>query len=99
MPGDQGLDALLRALGEHHPRRNLAELGEVTVSTGCFEREEAAVAHLTALRPALERAAATGNTDALHQAVLELAEGGRGGEPPAVRTGANNLIAAPCTAD
>ena len=29
---------------------------ERAVSTGCFEREEAAVAHLTALRPALERA-------------------------------------------
>ncbi|WP_416531378.1 hypothetical protein [Streptomyces coelicoflavus] len=53
---DQGLDALLRALEEQHPRRNLAELEEVTVSTGCFEREKAAVAHLTALRPALERA-------------------------------------------
>ncbi|WP_266637030.1 hypothetical protein OG585_48065 (plasmid) [Streptomyces sp. NBC_01340] len=56
MQEDQGLDALLRALGEQHPRRSLAELTEVTVSTGCFEREEAAVAHLTALRPALERA-------------------------------------------
>ncbi|MBQ1100990.1 hypothetical protein KBY55_34285 [Streptomyces sp. b94] len=56
MQEDQGLDALLHALGEQHPRRSLAELTEVTVSTGCFEREEAAVAHLTALRPALERA-------------------------------------------
>ncbi|WP_255306178.1 hypothetical protein [Streptomyces sp. Wb2n-11] len=56
---EQGLDDLLRALGEQHPRRNLAELSEVTVSTGCFEREEAAVAHLTALRPALERAGVT----------------------------------------
>lgn len=53
---EQGLDALLRALGEQHPRRSLAELTEVTVSTGCFEREEAAVDHLTALRPALDRA-------------------------------------------
>ncbi|WP_329612615.1 hypothetical protein OG244_04295 [Streptomyces brevispora] len=53
---ERGLDDLLRALGEQHPRRSLAELTEVTVSTGCFEREEAAVAHLTALRPALERA-------------------------------------------
>ncbi|WP_328908635.1 hypothetical protein OG230_03450 [Streptomyces sp. NBC_00234] len=52
----QGLDDLLRALGEQHPRHNLAELTEVTVSTGCFEREEAAVAHLTPLRPALHRA-------------------------------------------
>ncbi|MGC4950098.1 hypothetical protein ACLQ2N_28350 [Streptomyces sp. DT224] len=53
---EEGLDDLLRALGEQHPRRNLAELTEVTVSTGCFEREGAALAHLTALRPALERA-------------------------------------------
>ncbi|MFD4337836.1 hypothetical protein ACFWPP_11680 [Streptomyces anulatus] len=59
MQEEQGLDALLRALGEQHPRRNLAELTEVTVSTGCFEWEEAAVAHLTALRPALERAGVT----------------------------------------
>ncbi|MFJ4973028.1 hypothetical protein [Streptomyces sp. NPDC088755] len=59
MQEDQGLDALLRALGEQHPRRNLAELTEVTVSTGCFEREGAAVAHLTALRPALGRAGVT----------------------------------------
>ncbi|MFF4767383.1 hypothetical protein ACFY1V_12795 [Streptomyces sp. NPDC001255] len=53
---EQGLDDLLRALSEQHPRRNLGELTEVTVSTGCFERQDAAVAHLTALRPALERA-------------------------------------------
>ncbi|MFG2430368.1 hypothetical protein [Streptomyces sp. NPDC048590] len=59
MQEEQGLDALLRALGEQHPRRNLAELTEVTVSTGCFEREGAAVDHLTALRPALERAGVT----------------------------------------
>ncbi|MFF3976608.1 hypothetical protein [Streptomyces sp. NPDC001828] len=59
MQEDQGLAALLRALREQHPRRNLAELKEVTVSTGCFEREGAAVAHLTALRPALERAGVT----------------------------------------
>lgn len=56
---EQGLDALLRALGEQHPRRALSELTEVTVSTGCFEREEAAVDHLTALRPALDRAGVT----------------------------------------
>ncbi|MEU2466703.1 hypothetical protein ABZ580_21105 [Streptomyces sp. NPDC012486] len=59
MQEDQGLDALLLALGEQHPRRKLAELEEVTVSTGCFEREGAAVAHLTALRPALDRAGVT----------------------------------------
>ncbi|WP_308408611.1 hypothetical protein [Streptomyces sp. AC627_RSS907] len=32
MQEDQELDALLRALGEQHPRRNLTELEEVTVS-------------------------------------------------------------------
>ncbi|CAL9635740.1 hypothetical protein [Streptomyces sp. enrichment culture] len=59
MQEDQGLDALLQALSEQHPRRNLTELEQVTVSTGCFEREGAAVAQLTALRPALERAGVT----------------------------------------
>lgn len=53
---DQGLDDLLCALAEQHPRRDLSELTEVTVSTGCFEREEAAVTHLIALRAALTRA-------------------------------------------
>ncbi|MFF1714396.1 hypothetical protein [Streptomyces sp. NPDC058268] len=56
MSEDHGLDDLLRALAEQHPRRNLAELTEVTVSTGCFEREKAAVAHLVDLRAALTRA-------------------------------------------
>ncbi|MGH8885162.1 MAG: hypothetical protein ACRDYX_08325 [Egibacteraceae bacterium] len=41
---DQGLDELLSALVEQHPRRDLTELGEVTVSTGCFERERAGLA-------------------------------------------------------
>ncbi|MDT0615210.1 hypothetical protein [Streptomyces lancefieldiae] len=59
MQENQGLDVLLRALGEQHPRRNLAELQEVTVSTGCFEREDAALAHVTALRTALGRAGVT----------------------------------------
>jgi hypothetical protein len=38
---------------EQHPRRDLTELREVTVSTGCFEREDAAVAHLVGLRNVL----------------------------------------------
>lgn len=38
---------------EQHPRRDLTELREVTVSTGCFEREDAAVAHLVGLRSVL----------------------------------------------
>lgn len=50
---ERELNELLRAMVEQHPRRNLAELREVTVSTGCFEREEAAVSHLRALRSAL----------------------------------------------
>jgi hypothetical protein len=53
---DRGLDQLLAALAAQHPRRDLSELGEVTVSTGCFERENLAVAHLLALRGALTRA-------------------------------------------
>jgi hypothetical protein len=44
---------LLAAMVEQHPRRNLTELREVTVSTGCFEREDAAVSHLFTLRGAL----------------------------------------------
>ncbi|MCX4461164.1 hypothetical protein OG585_47170 (plasmid) [Streptomyces sp. NBC_01340] len=53
---ERGLDELLLALAEQHPRGDLTELTEVTVSTGCFEREEAALSHLTALRSALSRA-------------------------------------------
>lgn len=56
MSEDQELDGLLQALVEQHPRRNLAELAEVTVSTGCFAREEPAVSHLIDLRAALTRA-------------------------------------------
>jgi hypothetical protein len=50
---ERQLSELLAAMTEQHPRRNLAELTEVTVSTGCFERERAAVDHLIALREAL----------------------------------------------
>jgi hypothetical protein len=49
----RGLAELLEALAEQHPSGNLAELREVTVSTGCFEREQAAVDHLVALRGVL----------------------------------------------
>ncbi|GAA3766797.1 hypothetical protein GCM10022225_61430 [Plantactinospora mayteni] len=52
---DRALDELLAALVEQHPRRDLTELREVTVSTGCFEREPAAVQHLLGLRAALTR--------------------------------------------
>lgn len=51
---EQGLAELLRALTEQHPQKDLTLLREVTVSTGCFEREEAAVEHLVALRRVLD---------------------------------------------
>lgn len=47
------LTALLAALAEQHPRGDLTELREITVSTGCFERERAAVDHLVTLRRVL----------------------------------------------
>jgi hypothetical protein len=47
---ERQLGELLAAMTEQHPRRNLAELTEITVSTGCFERERAAVDHLIGLR-------------------------------------------------
>ena len=50
---ERGLRELLSALGEQHPRGDLGELREVTVSTGCFEREDLALGHLAALRSAL----------------------------------------------
>jgi hypothetical protein len=50
---ERALSELLMAMTEQHPRRSLAELTEVTVSTGCFEREQAAVDHLIGLRKAL----------------------------------------------
>lgn len=50
---ERELTELLVAMGEQHPRRNLSELREVTVSTGCFEREDVAVAHLLRLRTVL----------------------------------------------
>ena len=53
MAEDRGLAELLTALGEQHPSGDLAQLEEVTVSTGCFEREQAAVDHLVSLRSVL----------------------------------------------
>jgi len=50
---ERELADLLAAMVEQHPRRDLTELREVTVSTGCFEREDAAVSHLLTLRGAL----------------------------------------------
>ncbi|MFJ2195361.1 hypothetical protein [Streptomyces violaceusniger] len=50
---ERDLRELLAVLGEQHPRRDLTEVREVTVSTGCFEREPAAVDHLRALRSVL----------------------------------------------
>ncbi|GAA3138159.1 hypothetical protein JOF29_000177 [Kribbella aluminosa] len=50
---ERDLRELFAALREQHPRRDLAELREVTVSTGCFERQAAAVQHLRTLRTVL----------------------------------------------
>lgn len=50
---ERELTELLAAMVEQHPRRDLTELHEVTVSTGCFEREDAAIAHLAGLRGVL----------------------------------------------
>jgi hypothetical protein len=53
LDADSDLHDLIAALVEQHPRGDLAELKKVTVSTGCFEREPAAVAHLRSLRRVL----------------------------------------------
>jgi hypothetical protein len=50
---ERGLKQLLGALSDRHPSGDLAELEEITVSTGCFEREQAALDHLMALRSVL----------------------------------------------
>ncbi len=47
------LAELLAAMTEQHPRHDLTELSEVTVSTGCFQREDSAVSHLVGLRAVL----------------------------------------------
>ncbi|MGW5688890.1 radical SAM protein [Nonomuraea sp. NPDC003754] len=56
MGRQQALGELLAALKVQHPRGDLSQVEEVTVSTGCFEREEAALQHLVALRAALTEA-------------------------------------------
>ena len=48
------LAELFEALREQHPRHDLAELVDITVSTGCFEREDLAVGHLIRLRAVLD---------------------------------------------
>jgi hypothetical protein len=55
MAEEQKLGDLLRTLASRHPAGDLAQLEEITVSTGCFERERAAVDHLVSLRSALAR--------------------------------------------
>lgn len=47
------LSELLTAMAQQHPHGDLRALREVTVSTGCFEREVAAVDHLRDLRSSL----------------------------------------------
>jgi hypothetical protein len=56
---ERGLKQLLGALSDQHPSGDLAELEEITVSTGCFEREQAALDHLMALRSVLTEAGVT----------------------------------------
>lgn len=51
---ERELGELFEAMREQHPRHDLTELREVTVSTGCFEREAAAIAHLVGLRRVLD---------------------------------------------
>jgi hypothetical protein len=53
MAGQSSLTELLAALAELHPAGDLRLLEEVTVSTGCFGREAAAIDHLVALRSVL----------------------------------------------
>lgn len=74
------LSQLLAAMTEQHPRRDLTALREVTVSTGCFEREATALAHLVSLRHVLSAHSITARigflTSVLHSdtAFAELAE-------------------------
>ncbi|HEV2373360.1 MAG TPA: radical SAM protein [Streptosporangiaceae bacterium] len=50
---ERELTGLLAAMVEQHPRRDLTELREVTISTGCFHEEHLAVNHLVGLRSVL----------------------------------------------
>ncbi len=56
LSAEQGLAELLHALAAESPRGSLAGVREVTVSTGCFERESTALDHLRALRRVLASA-------------------------------------------
>jgi len=53
MSAEQELAELLHALATQSPRGDLASVREVTVSTGCFEREDTALDHLRSLRRVL----------------------------------------------
>lgn len=53
MAEEKDVSDLLTAMAQQHPLGTLADLSEVTVSTGCFEQERAAVDHLAALRRTL----------------------------------------------
>jgi hypothetical protein len=53
MTADAELAELLHALAVQSPLGDLSAVREVTVSTGCFEREDAAIDHLGALRRVL----------------------------------------------
>lgn len=55
MTADAELAELLHALGAQSPRGDLTAVREVTVSTGCFEREDLAIDHLRSLRRVLAR--------------------------------------------
>lgn len=61
----RALRELLDAMAHQHPRGTLADLEEITVSTGCFEREQAAVDHLSALRAVLTDYGVTARTGLL----------------------------------
>lgn len=50
---ERDLDELISALVEQHPRRDLTELQEVTISTGCFGHENTAVDHVIRMRKVL----------------------------------------------
>lgn len=74
MDEERELGELLAALAEAHPSKDLGVLGEVTVSTGCFRREQAAVDHLEALRSALRLAGAGGARIGMLTSVLRSTE-------------------------
>jgi hypothetical protein len=54
LSAEQELAELLHALAAQSPRGELTNVREVTVSTGCFEQESAALDHLRTLRRVLD---------------------------------------------